>query len=277
MGGMQMVAVNGVELCVDTVGDRGDPAILLVAGLGGSMDWWPDDFCARLADAGRLVIRYDHRDTGQSTTYPPGAPGYTGDDLRADVIGLLDALGIETAQLVGVSSGGAAVQLVTLEHPDRVRSLVLIATSALHPGLPGMAEDLRAFYERRDEPDWADRAAVVEHIVAEDRVLAGSAPFDERASRAVITRAVDRAIDPAAAGNHAIVDDSAAPWHARLGEIQVPTLVVHGRQDPMFALPHGQALARVIPGATLLPVEAGHGLPPRSTWDVLVPAIAALR
>jgi pimeloyl-ACP methyl ester carboxylesterase len=154
---------------------------------------------------------------------------------------------------------------------------VLIATSALHPDLPGMADELRAFYAGHGEPDWSDRDAVIDHIVAEDRALAGAAPFDEAASRAVVTRAVDRSIDVAAAGNHGRVEGSGL-WWQRLGEIRVPTLVVHGAADPLFPLPHGEALARDIPGASLLRIDqAGHGLPPRSAWDVLVPAILALR
>jgi pimeloyl-ACP methyl ester carboxylesterase len=186
---MRMVAVNGVELCVDTFGRPADPAILLVGGSGGSMDWWPVEFCTRLADGGRFVIRYDHRDTGQSTTYPPGAPGYTGADLVTDIVGVLDALGLRTAQLVGISMGGALAQVATLDHPDRISSLVLMSTSALHPDLAVTTDELRAFYADRAEPDWADRDAVIERIVAEDRALAGAAPFDETASRATAVRA----------------------------------------------------------------------------------------
>jgi pimeloyl-ACP methyl ester carboxylesterase len=272
---MQMIAVNGVELCVDTFGAAADPAILLVAGSGGPMDWWPVEFCTRLADVERFVIRYDHRDTGQSTTSPAGAPNYKGADLVADIVGVLDGLGIATAQLVGVSMGGALAQVATLDHPNRVSSLVLIATSALHPGLAVTTDELRAFYADRTEPDWTDRAAVIEHIVAEDRALSGPA-FDEAASRATATRAVERAIDPAAAGNHALAEGSGL-WWQRLGEIRVPTLVLHGTQDPLFPLPHGEALARDIPHASLIRLDGvGHGLPPKRTWDVVVPAILEL-
>ena len=87
--------VNGVDLCVDTAGDAADPAILLIGGMGSSMDWWDEEFCQRLAAGGRFVIRYDHRDTGRSVSYPAGAPGYTGADLAADAAGVLDAPGAE--------------------------------------------------------------------------------------------------------------------------------------------------------------------------------------
>ena len=139
--GQRIIDANGVRLCVDTTGDAADPAILLISGMGGSMDWWEEEFCQRLASGqgqgGRFVIRYDHRDTGRSVSYPAGAPGYTGADLAADVVGVLDALGRRSAHLAGVSIGGALAQQVALAHPDHVDSLVLISTSPAVQGAPG--------------------------------------------------------------------------------------------------------------------------------------------
>src|SRR4051812_20873441 len=130
----RMIEANGVALCTETFGDPADPPILLIMGLGASMLWWEDGFCRLLADGGRFVIRYDHRDTGRSVTCEPGRPSYTGADLAADARGVLDAHGLPVAHVVGVSAGGALAQVVALEHPDRVGSLVLISTS---PALPG--------------------------------------------------------------------------------------------------------------------------------------------
>src|SRR3954469_13676337 len=115
-----MVGVGDVELCVETFGDAADPAILLIAGASAPLDWWDPRFCARLAGGGRFVIRYDHRDTGRSVTYPPGRPGYTGADLVEDATRVLDALGVERAHLVGMSMGGAIAQMIALEYPERV-------------------------------------------------------------------------------------------------------------------------------------------------------------
>ena len=117
---MRRVEVGGVELCVDTFGEEGDRPMLLIAGASASMDSWPPELCERLAAGGRFVIRYDHRDTGQSVTYPHGEPGYDGRDLVNDALGVLDALGAETADLVGISTGGGIAQVIALEHPDRV-------------------------------------------------------------------------------------------------------------------------------------------------------------
>ncbi|HUH21435.1 MAG TPA: alpha/beta fold hydrolase, partial [Gaiellaceae bacterium] len=114
-----MIKANGVDLCTEAFGDPADPAILLVMGVGGSMLWWEEGFCRLLAEAGRFVIRYDHRDTGRSVTYEPGAPEYTEADLVADAVGVLDAYGIAAAHVVGVSAGGAFAQLLALAFPER--------------------------------------------------------------------------------------------------------------------------------------------------------------
>ena len=145
------IATNGAELCVDTFGDPAHPSVLLIMGSAGSMDRWEEPFCERLAAAGRYVIRYDHRDTGGSTTYPPGKPGYTSDELFADPLAILDHLGVERAHLVGLSMGGAIAQMIALEHPERVLSLTLMSTSPVGTGgaeLPPMSDEMRGLRRR---------------------------------------------------------------------------------------------------------------------------------
>ena len=144
----RMIEANGVELCTEPFGNPGDPPILLVMGMGGSMLWWEDGFCRMLADGGRFVIRYDHRDTGRSVFYQPVHPGYTAADLVADAAGVLDAYGIPAAHVVGVSMGGALAQLLALDFPEYVLSLVLISTSlalSTDRALPASSEALQRF------------------------------------------------------------------------------------------------------------------------------------
>src|SRR3954453_20875858 len=121
----RIIDVRGVELCTESFGDPGDPPILLIMGIGASMLWWEEDLCRKLADGGRFVIRYDHRDTGRSTTYDPGRPGYAASDLVAAATGVLDAYDIAAAHVVGVSAGGAFAQPLLLDYLNRVLSLVL--------------------------------------------------------------------------------------------------------------------------------------------------------
>jgi pimeloyl-ACP methyl ester carboxylesterase len=275
---------DGVELCAETYGDPGDPTLLLLAGATGSMDSWDPELCERLA-AGRFVIRYDHRDTGQSTGWPVGQPGYTGEDLDLDPLRLLDGLGIAAAHLVGVSMGGGIAQDLAVRFPDRVLSLTLIATTAAFERadptpLPGTEPRVEAVLSGQDFDQWEDREAVVEEQVRVERVLAGSRGIDEQRTRAAARRTVARTPDVhAAVTNHwLVVGGAGAKEEPRaMGEVRVPTLVVHGSDDPMFPLPHGQALAAEIPGATLLVVDGmGHSAPPPSSWDQVVPAIRTL-
>lgn len=276
-----IMSVNGVRLCVDTVGDPHDPAVLLMGGAGGAMDWWEDEFCDGLAGAGRFVIRYDSRDTGQSVTYPAGAPGYTGADLAADAVGVLDALGLRGAHLVGLSMGGGLAQRIAVDHPDRVDSLVLMSTTAALPGgtgmshLPPMSDELRAYFAAPPpEPDWSDRTAVVEYLVDFNRRLSGPEYFDEPHERGIAGRIVERSTDMAASmTNHGRIEEGEPPRYG-LADVSVPTLVVHGTADPLFPYGHAEALAREIPHAVLLPLPGvGHQVPPRAVWPTVIPAI----
>jgi pimeloyl-ACP methyl ester carboxylesterase len=269
------VLANGVELCVQTFGDPESPAILLIGGAASSMDWWEEEFCERLSSGARFVIRYDLRDTGQSVSYEPGAPQYDGTDLVTDAVGVLDALRVSRAHIVGISMGGGIAQHLALDHADRVASLTLISTSPGGPDLPPMSDELRArFEDPAPEPDWSDRQAVVDYLVEDLRPFAGTLPFDEAAMRALVGRIVDRTSNIASTTtNHSILAGGEA-LRPRLREITAPTLVLHGTEDPLFPYGHGEALAAEIPGARLLPLEGvGHEVPPRPVWDQVVGAI----
>jgi pimeloyl-ACP methyl ester carboxylesterase len=268
-----LIRVNGVELCAEGFGNPHDPLLLLIHGTGTSMLSWDEELCGRLADGGRFVVRYDCRDAGRSMTSPLGAPAYDMRDLVADAIGMLDAFGAPRGHLVGMSGGGSAAQLAALDYPPRVASLTLVGTTT---GIPGVeSSDLpppTVRFPDTPEPDWSDPAAVVEYLVAAERPYA--AHFDAAAARALAERVVDRTNDLQASTANPFDVDPGAPWRQRLGEIAAPTLVIQGRQDPMFPPEHGRALATEIPDAELLLVEGmGHEHPPPRTWDVVVPAV----
>jgi pimeloyl-ACP methyl ester carboxylesterase len=143
-----MVPVNGIELCIDTFGEPADPALLLIAGAAATMDFWDDEFCRRLAAAARFVVRYDHRDTGRSTSFPADDPPYSIVDLANDALGVLDALAVHRAHLVGFGLGAALARRIAAERPHRVRSLTLMATGA-DDAVPFPAEPTRDWSARR--------------------------------------------------------------------------------------------------------------------------------
>ncbi len=273
----RMAHVNGVELCVQTFGPADAEPLLLIAGMASSMLYWEEEFCERLAAGPRFVIRYDHRDTGRSVTGPPGRIDYSTADLLADVIGILDEFGIVRAHLVGLSMGGGLAQLAAIEHPGRVASLTLLATSPAGPvhgaALPSMSAETRAEFEAVGEPDWADRESVLDYLVEQERLCAArTRSFDAAGMRDTIARALDRSHDIRSMTNHFMLGGGGT-GRDRLAGIGVPALVLHGDEDPVLPHPHGVALAAEIPGASLITLpQVGHELP-RRAWDIVVPAI----
>lgn len=279
----RMVPVGDAALCVETFGDPGDPAILLLGGAASAMDFWETEFCAALAAGGRQVVRYDNRDTGRSTSYPAGSPGYTGATLLTDALGLLDALGIARAHLVGVSMGAGIAQEIGIAHPDRVASLTLIETSPAPPRPEG-AEPLpppeprigAMFADPEPPPDWTDREAAIERMVRDLATFAGSTTLGDQRARELAGQVYDRTTDFAASQTNHWILDGGPPIQGGLGDITAPTLVLHGTEDPFFPLAHGEALAREIPNARLVPLPGvGHEYPPRQVWPIVVPAIVA--
>src|SRR4051794_17081699 len=274
----RMVDANGVELCTEPGGDRTHPPILLIMGIGASMLWWEEGFCQLLADGERFVIRYDHRDTGRSVTYEVGRPGYSGADLVADAVGVLDAYEIPAAHLVGVSAGGAFGQLVALDHADRVSSLVLISTSRALPGereLPPPSDEFSRFMSTATV-DWSDAESVIDYLVGYSRMLAGGRRrFVEAPTRGLVRRDIERARDFAAVQNHDALPPEGEGVSGTLSSIRAPTLIIHGTADPLFPIEHGEALAQEIPGARLLALDgAGHGVD-RADWETIAGAILA--
>ena len=271
--GEQLIDINDVELCIETFGDRTDPAILFIDGATASMLWFETELCEQIARGNRFVIRYDNRDTGRSTSYPPGQPGYRYSDFAADAVGILDALNIERAHVVCRSMSGGVGLMIGIDHPERVASLTFVSTSTGAEGLPPSTYELPP--GTSVDPDPADSVAVVDFIVASAQAGSGGSPyFDETATRALVEQDVARTRDIAATlGNHyAMSFDGSSRDFA---DITAPTLVVHGDHDPVLPLPHGFAVRDAIPGATLLVLEgAGHDLP-APLWDVFVPALLA--
>jgi pimeloyl-ACP methyl ester carboxylesterase len=273
-----MMPVNGIQVCLQTFGEPADPALLLVAGDAASMDWWDDEFCRRLAAGGRYVIRYDHRDTGRSTRFPIGVPGYSGTDLMNDALGVLDVLAVPAAHLVGISLGGALGMRIAVRHPERVLSLTLMSTSAGtgEPDLPLSAGGATTLVGTRTEVDWSNRRAAVAGLITEIRARGGPFTADEPQLRRLAERVFDRSGDLAAARDNHRLAGYGPPVRDRLAGITAPTVVLHGTLDEHFGAEHPRELAQTIPGARLVWLEGvGHEFPPRAVWNRVLAEILA--
>jgi pimeloyl-ACP methyl ester carboxylesterase len=278
------VRADGAELCVQGFGDPPQPTLVLVAGAAASMDWWDVELCEQLAAGGRHVVRYDHRDTGRSTTGRPGEPVYDAAQLDRDCVRLIESLATGPVHLVGESMGGGIAQVIALRRPDLVRSLTLISTSPVGgdvgDDLPGPTPEAAAYFQSPPpDPDWSDPGSYADWLVHAETTFAGSIPADDARLRALAATVFSRSRELAAANNHWLVVGSESDRESQeelfdVRRITTPTLVIHGSADPLFPLPHGEALAEAIPGARLVVVPGmGHQVPPPDTWDVVVPAL----
>lgn len=289
--GPERVVRNGdVEIVTHAYGDRRDPAVLLIMGANAPMTRWPEDFCFRLAAAGRFVIRYDNRDTGQSSAFSAGAPGYDVRDLADDALAVLSLYRVTKAHVVGASMGGMIAQLLAIRHPSRVTSLTIV-NSTPDPcaigAVGGEAEDDRALplpWQKTLDligllacVDWNDRRQAMFAWALEETVLLGSGDKPDRAGTlAEIEVVLDRARDVASHRlNHPIAVARTPPWREELWRIRCPTMVFHGCEDAVLPLEHGRALQREIPDAVLLEVEGlGHVIAPGSAyWMILANAL----
>jgi pimeloyl-ACP methyl ester carboxylesterase len=282
------IGPSRIDVAYERFGRPESPPVLLIMGLGTQMLGWPDGFCATLADRGTHVVRFDNRDVGLSshlTDAPQPDPraamrgdatsaSYTLSDMAADTVGLLDALELDSAHLVGASMGGMIAQSVAIEHPGRARSLTLIMSST---GDRLVGQPSEAAMRALLSPPAATRAQAVERTVAIVRVI-GSPGFelDEAELRWRTGVAYYRAHDPVGVMRQFVAIAASGDRTAALRSVSVPTLVVHGADDPLIGVSGGRATARAIPGAELAIFDGmGHDLP-RPLWAEIARRISDL-
>ncbi len=285
---MHTTRVGEIDLAYETFGSPQDIPLLLVMGLATQMIGWPDEFCRMLAGRGLYVVRFDNRDVGLSTHLDDaGAPdvlavmggdhsrvAYRLADMAEDTAGLLDALGLDGAHLVGASMGGMIAQTLAIRHPERVRSLTSIMSTT---GDPAVGAPAQAALGVLLAPPATDRESAVQRAVDTYRVIGSPGfEFDEHGLRERAGLSFDRAYNPAGVARQLAAILASPDRTADLARVAVPTLVVHGEQDALIDVSGGRATAAAIPGAELLVVDGmGHDLP-RAVWPELVDRITAL-
>ena len=276
------VGPAGIDIAYHRLGKPEAPTVLLIMGVAAQCIHWPDEFCHALAERGLQVIRFDNRDAGLSTHLrnapPPNLPAaiagdlssasYTLSDMAADTTGLLDALGIKKAHVVGASMGGHIGQTMAIEHPERVRSLVsmMSTTGNKNVGQPS-PEVLREVF---GGPPATTREEVVQMMLRAIRAVGSPRyPMDEREVAARAGRAYDRCHDPIGSARQGIASIASGDRTERLRHLAVPALVIHGLADRMCDVSGGRATANAIPGAELVLIEGmGHDLPPGLRLDL---------
>lgn len=290
MTAVPTAAANGIELAYETFGDPSDPTLLLIMGLNAQRVMWDEGFCALLVARGFHVVRFDNRDVGQSTWID--TPGldvgatvmevFGGDtshvpylisDMAADAAGLLKALGVESAHIVGASMGGMIAQALAIEHPALVRSLTSIMSTTGEPGVGEQSPELMPLL-LREAP--TTREEVIEAGIETFRAISCAEHFDEVRSRQIAELAYENGWNPQAIGHQLLAIVASGSRAEGLARLDLPALVIHGRQDKLVGFSGGQRTAELIAGTDFLAIDdMAHDLP-RVHWTRIADAIAAV-
>jgi len=287
---MPKAKANNIEIEYDTFGDSSAKPLLFVMGLGAQMIRWEKDLCMMFVEKGFYVIRFDNRDVGLSTKFEEAGvpdimkvfmarqrgesitPPYTVEDMADDAVGLLDALNIEKAHICGASMGGMIVQLIAIRHPNRVLSLTSIMSSTGNPNLPQPKPEAMQILLK---PAPSEREAYIEESVKRWRVLYGSGfPYPAEKVHEIAAALYDRSYYPQGMTRQLVAILATENRVPKLGSVKIPTLVIHGGDDPLVPVEGGKETAASIPGAELLIIDGmGHSLP-IEVWPQVVEAIA---
>jgi pimeloyl-ACP methyl ester carboxylesterase len=287
---MPIIPSNGIEICYETFGDASDPTLLLFMGLGAQMTGWDEGFIDELVSRKLHVVRFDNRDTGKSTWFddapydlktgqansrqgiPVDAP-YNLSDMVNDGMGVLDHLGIEKAHIAGASMGGMLVQQAAIDHPDRVLSMTSIMSS---PGEIDNGQAAKGVFRLLTPGPINSREEAVAAAIATGRVTGSKEHFNEEKAAAKAAASYDRAYHPVATERQLLAIWASSPRTEGLRKLDLPVLVIHGRQDPLIQLDGGERTAELVPGAQLLIFdEMGHDMP-EPLWPSIADAMSAV-
>ncbi|MGD8519752.1 MAG: alpha/beta hydrolase [Desulfobacterales bacterium] len=289
---MPRVHANGIEIEYDTFGEPEDRPLILIMGLSCQLVAWPESFCEKLATKGHFVIRFDNRDVGLSTKLDDlGVPDifelfaatqegkavespYSLSEMAADTVGLMDALNLRKAHVCGSSMGGMIAQMMAIEHPRRVISLISMQSSTGDPGLPGAEPQAM---EAMVAPPPIERDAYIQHMADVYRAFAGgSDKYDERLQNEISASSYDRSFYLMGFTRQLAAILACGSRKDALAAIDVPTLVIHGSHDTLLPLAHGKDTAEAVPGAKLVIIKGlGHGMVYSVLWDEIIETIAA--
>lgn len=270
-----LIRQDSIKLCSESFGNPENPPILLIMGASASMIWWDTEFCQMLFAHERFVIRYDNRDVGRSTTYEAGKPEYTVEDMADDAVRILDYYKIEKAHLVGMSLGGMISQLVALRNPERVLTLTLISSSIWDdlPELPGIDSKILNYHAGATSVNWSERDSVINYMVGGWELLNASKwGFDKKRAQELAVKEYERADNLLSMFNHSFLKGGES-LYGKSKEINMPTLIIHGTEDPVLPYEHGLALKNTIPNSKLITLDGrGHEIH-YNDWQQIIKSI----
>lgn len=289
---MAKASVNGIQIEYETFGNRSDRPLLLIMGLGGQMIHWDDALCLDLAERGHFVIRFDNRDVGLSTKFDQAGipdlmeifgkiaqgekilPPYTLEDMADDAVGLLEVLGIQKAHVCGMSMGGMIAQTIAIRHPKQLLSLISIYSTTGNPRVPPPTPEASLVLIA---PPPNEREGNIEHMLGVFKTLSGPGfPVDEPWTRKMMAESYDRCFCPQGTGRQLLAILSQKNRVPALAKVAVPTLVIHGTDDPLVSVEGGKDTAQAVPGAELILIEGmGHDLPHGGAWLRIIGLIDA--
>lgn len=287
---MAKAEANGIQIEYETFGDPDSPALLLIIGLGCQLIYWDEKLCRQLSEQGLYVIRFDNRDAGLSSKIEEAGvpdlmqtieaqmrgetvtPPYTIEDMAADAVGLLDALGIEKAHVCGMSMGGMIAQTMALNYSHRVLSLISIYSRIGDPEDPqAKPEAMGILLVRPPE----EREASIAHSIKLNQTICGTGfPYDDQWLREFIAQTYDRSFYPQGGVRQLVAILTQKNRRSALASLSVPTLVIHGSEDPLVQVECGRNTAAAIPGAELMIIDGmGHDIPHGGAWPQIMDAV----
>ncbi len=274
----KIIQHQDISLFTQSFGNRSHPAVVLIAGATVSMLFWDSEFCQKLADKGLFVIRYDFRDTGQSTSVPEGEANYDIVDFTEDLLAIIDAYKIPAAHLVGISLGGMIAQIAAIKYPERVKSLCLFSTMPWGDSdipVPEMDPQILDFHAKAADIDWENEDKVIHYLLEGSHLMSGLKPLNALRAENYLRESYRRANNFRSQFNHASIAGG-MDYYNQLDKIKVPVLVIHGTEDKICHFQNAISLMQKIKAQNLVVLEGtGHELH-EDDWPLIINSISNL-
>ncbi|MGN5953616.1 alpha/beta fold hydrolase [Sphingobacterium lactis] len=274
----KIIKQQDLQIYTQAFGNSSDPCLVLIAGATVSMLFWDESFCSQLADKGLYVIRYDFRDTGQSTSYTAGELNYKIDDLVDDIFLILDSYKINKAHLMGISLGGMLAQIAAMKHPQRINSISLMSSMPWADPImptPEMDKAILDFQADASSINWDNENEVLDYMLIGSKLMSGNKPLNVERVKEYILASFRRANNFKSQFNHAQLSGG-EEYYNQLHLINCPSLIIHGSEDRICHFYYALSLVQLLKSQNLTILEGtGHELH-EADWNIIIDAVAGM-